>query len=136
METRRAGAGMIPQFALGQEGLTQQAAVSAADIANQEQLRQLQALGLGSQTLLGWGGLQNQASQNQLAQMQLAWQAAGAGGELQQGIAQQALDAAQLERLRLQGLSEAGTTSLFGGLPATLGQTSTTQQKQSGGSSK
>jgi len=136
IQNRLAAAGMIPQFALGQEGLTQQAAVSAADIANQEQLRQLQALGLGSQTLLGWGGLQNQASQNQLAQMQLALQAAGAGGELQQGIAQQALDAAQLERLRLQGLSEAGTTSLFGGLPATLGQTSTTQQKQSGGSSK
>src|SRR3990167_3853633 len=108
IQNRLAAAGMIPQFALGQEGLTQQAAGSAADIAQQ----------------------------NQLAQMQLALQAAGAGGELQQGIAQQALDAAQLERLRLQGLSEAGTTSLFGGLPATLGQTSTTQQKQSGGSSK
>jgi hypothetical protein len=97
----------------GEEGLTQSAANLAANISNQEQQRQLSAFQTGGNMLLGLGDLYHNMSGDQTAQMQLALQAAGAGGDLQNQIAQQAMDAAQAERLRLQALSEQGTTGLF-----------------------
>lgn len=97
----------------GEEGLTQSAAQLAANIANQEQMRQLEAFNAGGTMLLGLGGLYGDLGQLQLNQQQLALQAAGAGGDIQQQIAQQAMDSAEAERLRLQSLAEQGTTGLF-----------------------
>jgi hypothetical protein len=101
----------------GEEGLTQNAAQLAANIANQEQQRQLEAFNAGGNMLLGMGNLYNDLGQSQTQQMQLALQAAGAGGDIQQQIAQSALDAAQMERLRLQSMAEQSTTGLFSSLP-------------------
>lgn len=117
----------------GEEQLNQSAANLAAGIANQEQQRQLQAFQAGGDLLLGVGNLYNQSGQNQLNQMQLALQAADAGGGLQQDIAQQAMDAAQMERLRLQSLSENATTGLFSTvLPGPSQQGSTTRSSGGG----
>lgn len=142
--TADALAGILPQFISednanrfkaagvlqGEEGLNQSAASLAANIANQEQMRQMQAYQYAGQMQLGMGGLYNQGWQNQIAQQQLALQAAGAGGELQRQIAQQALDSAQMERLRLQGLAEQASSGVFGnvippsGISNTSGRTS------------
>ena len=112
----------------GEEQLTQSAANLASQISNQEMMRQLEAFKTSGELMTGAGSLFAGLGQDQLAQMQLALQAAGAGGQLQQDVSQGALDAAQQERLRQQGLSEAGTTGLFNTalppLPQTSGKTS------------
>lgn len=133
-QERFQGAGVMQ----GEEGLTQNAAKLAADISGQEAQRQLQAFGLGGNLLLGLTDPLFKAGQLQQAQQGIGLQAFGAGGELQQTTAQNVADAAQMERLRRQGLAEQSTTGLFGGavLPPTLGSTTTTTTKQRGGSSK
>jgi len=120
----------------GEEQLTQSAAQLAASIANQEAQRQIQASQVAGQLFLGGTEPLLRAAQLQQEQQKIALQAAGTGGELQRSVAQEVLDAGQMERLRLQGLSEAMTTGLFGGsvLPPAMSQSGTSVTKQKGSS--
>lgn len=114
----------------GEEGLNQNAAQLSANIANQEAQRQLQAQQVAQQGLMGYssnyaqplGAMQSQGQQSALTGL-------AAGGELQQGQQQAMSDAQRQEFLRLQGLSEGGTTGLFGGsvLPPTFEGTTSTK---------
>lgn len=107
------------------------AAKLISDIANNEATRNIAAFNTAGNLSLGSIDAYAKAAQLSQNQQQLALQAAAGGGQLQQDVAQGALDAIQAERLRLQGLSEGATTGLFGGsvLPPTL--QSTTKGKTS-----
>ena len=117
------------QLGLGGRQLGQQAAVSAADIINQQQQRQLQsALGVGNLlTQFGAGvTLPAQQQQTDLAQ-------AGISGILNTGQQQQQTEqakyaAATAERARLQALAQQGAFGVTGGAGLTplIGQTTTT----------
>lgn len=106
----------------------------AADIANAEAMRELEAFRSAGQLQLGLGGAMTDAAKLQQAQQQLALQAGQGAGGVQRDIATQVSDAFQAERLRLQGLSEAGSFGVFGGqvLPPSL--QATTKTKSSGSS--
>lgn len=106
---------ILPQTFFQGEQLTQGAAGLAAQIANQEAERQLQAFQTGGNLLLGLSQPFGQAVTGEQGQQQLALQALGAGGQLQQNTAQLFLDSLQQDFLRRQGLSEAATTGVFGG---------------------
>lgn len=145
--TADALAGALPQFILqdfdnrfkaagvlqGEDQLNQSAAQLAANIANQEATRQIQAFGTAGNLVLGLGDPFTQAGAQQQQQQQTALQAFGAGGDIQQQTAQGALDAAQLERLRQQGLAEASTTGLFGGSVIPPSGLQTTNSRSSSG---
>ena len=128
----------FPGFIQTGESLGQSQAGLAANIGNQEAMRQLQAAQLSGNLLLGLGqNVLSPAAQFQSGQAQLGLGALGGAGQLQQGLAQSQAEATQMDFLRRQGLAEQGTTGLFGGsvLPPTLSGTSTTNTT-GGGSSK
>lgn len=115
MATGSALAQALPQFIMGGEQLNQSGAKLMADIANLQQQgayqgnqQMLQALGGLGQTAGTAAGAQNQ-------QLQTALGALGGAGQLQQNTVQQALDNAQLDFLRRQGLAEQSSTGIFGG---------------------
>jgi len=116
----------LPQFIMGGEQLNQSGARTMADIYNMQQQQALNAyMGLGQQA--------GTAGQLQGQQVQTGLGAFGGAGQLQQSTKQSQLDAAQMDFLRRQGLSEQGTTGLFGGtvLPPTLQQASTSKTTSS-----
>lgn len=128
LQNRLAATGFIPQA----EQLVQQAAMNTAQVAQAEQARQLQALGLAGQLTTGLAPLLGSAAQLQQAQQQLALQAWGQGGQEQAQTAQGLLDARQMELLRQQALTEAGTLGLFGSAvipPTVAGKSITTGGK-------
>lgn len=106
----------------------------AADIANAEAMRELEGFRSAGQLQLGLTDAMTKAGQLQQEQQKLALQAGQGAGGVQRDIAQQVSDAFQAERLRLQGLSEAGSFGVFGGqiLPPSL--SATTRTKSSGSS--
>jgi hypothetical protein len=118
----------FPGFIQTGEQLGQAQAGLVANIANQEAMRQLQA----AQTMAGIygtlaGQVYNPMAELQQSQAQQALQAFGSAGELQRDIAQQQIDAAQMDFLRRQGLAENATTGIFGSsvLPPTFQQSTT-----------
>lgn len=119
---------MLPQTFFQGEQLTQGAAGLAAQIANQEAERQLQAFQTGGTLLLGLTQPFSAAVTGEQNQQQLALQGLGAGGQVQQDVTQRFLDSLQADLLRRQGLAEASTTGLFGGsvIPPTATGTRTT----------
>jgi len=106
----------------------------AADIANAEAMRELEAFRSAGQLQLGLTDAMARAAQIQQEQQKLALQAGQGAGGVQRDIAQAVSDAFQAERLRLQGLSEAGSFGIFGGQTLTPSQVRTVTK--SSGSSK
>lgn len=105
----------FPGFIQAGESLGQSGAGLMANIANQEAARQLQAAQVAGNLFLGFGQNMGNAGQLQQQQFQSALQGFQGAGQLERGILGEQLDASQMERLRLQGLSEQATTGLFGG---------------------
>lgn len=122
------------QLDVSRKQMELQAAVAAGQMSAAEADRQMNAYLQMGQLMLGLTNPMSQAMQGQMGQQQTALTGYSQAGQLQQGTAQQVLDALRMEMLRLQGMSEGGTTGLFGGnvLPPALAQGSTT----SGSSSK
>lgn len=122
----------IQQFQAAQLPILQQQA-ALQGLGNSPALQSAIAGGLAQAlpNLIGQGqqltvDAATRAAQLQQQQLQTALQALQGAGQLQRGITQEQLDAQQMERLRLQGLSEQATTGLFGSsvLPNTFQQSS------------
>lgn len=88
------------------QALQNQAAVNAANLANQQAQLQLAGYGQAGQFLLGLGDLNNQAGQLQMQQQQQLLQGLSQGGALQQGQQQDYFDSLYQDYLRRQALSE------------------------------
>lgn len=116
------------QLGLQGQQLSQAGAQAAAQIADAQARRQLDAYGLAGNLMLGLSNPYTAAMQGQLGQQQNALSAFSQFGALQQGTAQQVLDQMRMEYLRQQGLAEGMSTGLFGGsvLPPSLGQSAST----------
>jgi len=117
----QAAAQMLQQGAFSglgslQQGLSleQQAAVNAANIANQEQQRGLAAAQGAGNLMLGLSNPLLQANQAFLGQQQQGMGAISQAGEIQRLIQQQALDYQYQDMLRRQGLAEASSLGMFG----------------------
>lgn len=122
----------------GEERLNLATGQQAADIAGAEANRQLQANQSTGNLLLGYGNLLSGLSGLESGQQQQALAGFTEGGQLQRDVTQEGLDAAELERLRLQGLSEEVSVGLFGGqaIPPVIASKATQTTSGGGGSSK
>lgn len=103
----------------------------AANIANAESMRDLEAFRSAGQLQLGLADSQARAAQIQQEQQKLALRAGQGAGGLQRDITQGVSDAYQAERLRLQGLSEGASFGVFGGQTLTPLQQKTTGSQSS-----
>lgn len=116
------------QLDVSRKQMELQAAVAAGQMSAAEADRQMNAYLQMGNMMLGLTNPYSQAAGAQAGQQQTSLTGYSQAGQLQQNTAQQVLDALRMEMLRLQGMSEAGSTGLFGGsvLPPSLGQSSAT----------